>query len=213
MGELIDLTGQRFGRLTVLERAENTPSGQARWLCCCNCGNLKVIRGQSLRSGITQSCGCLRQERLLAANTTHGNSNSRLYHIWCDMKRRCTDRKGKDWSFYGARGITVCQEWNEDFAAFQEWALDNGYSDELTIDRINVDEGYSPDNCRWVDALIQSRNRRNIQTYAHKGKRQAISAWADEYGLPYGVLYYRLKQGWPIARALTEPIDYKKSNK
>lgn len=206
MSELKDLTGQRFGRLVVIARAENSHAGQARWLCACDCGGKSVSVGSALRSGRATSCGCLRREKLLLANTKHGGSDSHLYHVWCDMKRRCQDEHGKDWENYGGRGIEVCDEWKNDYVSFQRWALENGYSQGLTIDRIDVNKGYSPDNCRWADAVTQSRNRRNVHIITYNGKSQTLSAWAAEYNIPYEVLYYRCQRGWPIERALNKPI-------
>lgn len=210
MSKLIDLTGQRFGRLTVISRAKNTPAGQAQWLSVCDCGKKAISTGEALRSGRTLSCGCFRWERLLQVNITHGESDSLLYHVWCDMKRRCQDKYSQDWKYYGSRGITVCDEWLNDFTAFHQWALENDYADGLSIDRIDVNKGYSPENCRWADAVTQSRNRRNVCLVTYQGKAQALSAWSVEYGISYGVLYYRYTHGWPIERALTEPVKKKK---
>ena len=143
-GKAIDLTGQRFGRLTVLERAGTDSRREAVWRCICTCGNEIYVQGHHLRCGNTQSCGCLRVDTA----TTHGESRSRLYHIWFGMKTRCYNPNTKDFKNYGGRGITVCPEWLYDFPAFQKWAIANGYRDDLTIDRIDNDKGYSPDNCR-----------------------------------------------------------------
>ena len=164
MSALKDLTGQRFGRLVVLERAENNMHRKTQWKCRCDCGNERVIEGNSLRRGVTKSCGCLHIEVFSAFNTTHGKEQSRLYSVWKGMKNRCSNPNHCAYKRYGGRGITICEEWLHDFQAFYDWASANGYDEnaprgQCTIDRIDNDKGYSPDNCRWVDMKIQRHNR------------------------------------------------------
>lgn len=158
MAELIDMTGQRCGRLLVVRRVENDWQGNAMWECRCDCGREVVFRGTKLRqAGVVHSCGCYNHE---AKYIVHGASRTRLYHIWRAMKARCYDPQRKGYEYYGGRGITVCQEWRYDFEAFQEWAYAHGYREYLTIDRIDNDKGYSPDNCRWATYSDQNRNKR-----------------------------------------------------
>lgn len=156
--KLIDLTGQKFGRLTVVER-HGVKDGHAAWLCKCDCGNTTVVNGRNLRNGRTTSCGCYHKEILINRSKTHGMSKTRLYRIWHNMKNRCFYTKDKHFNDYGGRGITVCDEWKNDFESFKKWSLSNGYSDELTIDRINNDGNYEPSNCRWVTMKEQCKNR------------------------------------------------------
>lgn len=174
MGRFIDLTGQRFGRLVVLERAEDDKNKNPRWRCRCDCGNETVVLGHHLRTGNTRSCGCFfheKQSKLMKqlcvergikppGCVTHNSSKTRLYNIWCGMKKRCYNSASSVYEYYGGRGITVCDEWLHSFEAFRDWALTHGYAENLTIDRIDNDKGYSPDNCRWLTLADQQRNRR-----------------------------------------------------
>lgn len=158
MGKLIDLTGQRFGRLTVLERAGSN-KGHALWLCQCDCGKTIIAYGNDLMRR-QKSCGCIRREK----STKHDGYKMRLYSIWKAMKNRCYRPTFKHYDRYGGRGITVCDAWIHDFAAFQSWALSHGYTDSLTIDRINNDGNYCPDNCRWITMKEQAQNRHPKRT-------------------------------------------------
>lgn len=165
---LIDLTGQKFHRLTVLRRSEhNTNGGKPKWVCQCDCGNITEVGGCELKSGNTKSCGCWNTEVAHTQFTTHGYSKTRLYRVWCGMKERCYNPKNKRYDDYGGRGIRVCDEWLNDFVAFREWAFENGYDEnapfgQYTLDRANNNEGYYPFNCVWSTIAQQNRNKRNV---------------------------------------------------
>ena len=171
----IDLVGQRFGYLVVLERAEDyaLPCGQrqVQYLCQCDCGNKKVVRGLHLRGGNTKSCGCHRGDSLVNYCTTHGKSNQRIYNTYRAMKERCYNKHNIEYKNYGARGITVCDAWLKDFNAFYSWAMENGYADGLTIDRINNEGNYEPTNCQWITRSENSRKRnKEYWRNYHEGK-------------------------------------------
>jgi len=159
----VDLTGQRFGRLTVLERDKGR-TDRVAWICKCDCGNVKSVLSYKLTSGTTRSCGCLQRETAAKNATRHGYYGERLRNVWATMKQRCTNPKCKDYPFYGGRGITVCEEWN-DYLSFRKWAYSAGYAEGLTIDRIDVDGPYAPHNCRWISLKQQMLNRRSSLAY------------------------------------------------
>lgn len=201
MGRCIDLTGRRFGRLTVIERAENTKGGKSRWVCKCDCGNTIISKADNLKSGNTKSCGCYASELTANRNYKHGNGHSRLYHIWDKMRQRCYNPKDPKYSRYGARGITVCPEWSN-FQVFYEWAITNGYADNLTIDRRDNDGNYCPQNCHWATAKEQANNKSNNKMITYCGKTQTLAQWADELQIPYLKLRNRLYNlNWTVAEA------------
>lgn len=276
-----DLTGMTFGRLTVIKRAENGKDRSSKWLCRCSCGNISTVKGYSLRSGTTLSCGCLQREQeymdmtgkrcghftvlkeverptgkqwrhywlcvcdcgnertyetsqlnridkvngscgcvprakvsamMKTKKTTHGCAGTRLYSIWCGMRRRCFKEYCKEYRLYGARGISICDEWcgETGFASFKKWALENGYDPnakrgKCTIDRIDVDGNYCPENCRWVDQKTQSQNKRNAIYLECHGEKKTISEWSAISGTPYNTIHDRLSYGWPI-----EDVIFKK---
>lgn len=196
----LDLTGHIFGRLTVISAAPNRGK-LTYWNCVCSCGNFSTVQTTNLTSGKVQSCGCLMRDIARERHLTHGLSDTRLFHIWASMRGRCTNKNDQAFKYYGGRGITVCDEWQK-FETFREWALANGYRDDLTIDRINSDGNYCPNNCRWVIQSIQSKNRRCVVTY--KGK--TIPDFCAEHNLKKSTVYSRLKSGWSIEKAIFTPV-------
>lgn len=184
MGQFQDLTGHRFGRLTVLYRVRQDGCAATVWHCRCDCGKEKDVRASKLKTGNTRSCGCLRSELVKESNIKHNMSHTRLYGIWSNMKRRCDDPNNPKFKNYGARGIKVCEEWYNS-EIFFEWALTNGYNDNLTIDRIDVNKGYYPENCRWIGIKEQSLNRTDNHFLIMRGKRQTMKEWSVELGIPY----------------------------
>ena len=198
----IDLKGQRFGRLIVLE--ESSKRDKARnvyWLCQCDCGNTKEISGQNLKKGLTTSCGCYSKEVNLAKNTKHGYYGTPTYKSWDKMMQRCTNQKCKEYVWYGQRGITICEEW-KDFANFLS---DMGERPAGTsIDRIDVNKGYFKANCRWASAEVQANNTRRNERIVYNGETKTIAEWAKLKGIEYDILYSRLKKyGWSVEKALS----------
>lgn len=218
MGKHIDLSGMRFGRLLVLRRAESQVSSgkhAVRWVCQCDCGMETTARTDTLKGGKVKSCGCLAREvssvngKRYGGRVRHGHSYERLFNIWYLMKYRCENTKSKAFHNYGGRGIIVCEEWSNaanGYQNFKRWAYDNGYMDTLTLDRVDNERGYEPDNCRWCDRVEQGNNKRNNILYEFSGKSQTLTTWAREYLLPPKTLWRRIHAGWDIERALTEPL-------
>lgn len=202
MSKLVDLTGKTFGRLTVIERAAVEHKNYAVWLCRCSCGNTKFVRSCHLINGATTSCGCYQKEMASKANTTHHLSRTRLYNEWQHMKKRCYWKNYKAYSFYGGKGIVVCDEWKDSFEAFRQWALNNGYSDELTLDRIDINKNYEPDNCRWTTKYIQANNRSICRIVEYHGEQGVYEGMCRKLNVNQTTIRYRMKKGYSFEEAV-----------
>lgn len=200
---VIDLTGRKFGRLTVIERGQTSKAGMPRWICQCECGNIRLVQGEQLRGGRSQSCGCYAREQTSKRARIHGQRNTALYNVWDAMKQRCMNPKSKAWKYYGGRGVSICEEWQHNFETFNKWANDNGYQKGLTIDRIDVNGDYEPSNCRWVTMREQGKNKRCNVSLTYKGETKLISEWAKELGLNYSTIQWRHKRGWSDEDCIT----------
>lgn len=197
-----DLTGQKFGRLLVISHG-GWIKKKTFWKCLCDCGNEKLVYVSHLKSGSIKSCGCLCSELTTLKNYKHGLSDHLLYTTWLGMKSRCCNPCNKDYHSYGGRGIGVCSQW---LNSFPQFVLDMGEKPKgMTLDRINTDKDYSPDNCRWATILEQGRNTRKNVNITYQNRTQCLSAWASELGLNYKMLQRRLMLGWSIERAFIEP--------
>lgn len=214
IGRAVDKTGQKFGRLTVLSYSGRDKRNTVMWLCKCDCGNLVKVRGYELGKR-TNSCGCLKREVFCSGKSAikHGMSETRLYRIWASMKTRCYIKNRDSYKYYGGRGIGVCEEWLNDFMAFRDWAVANGYSDVLTLDRINANGNYEPCNCRWVSMKVQNNNKRNNRYIEYNGETHTASEWSAIIGAN-GVhtVSNRLKRGWSIEKAVTTPVKERRKN-
>lgn len=208
-----DLTGQKFGRLLVKKHIGSDDNHQALWQCICDCGNEHVATGHNLIRGVCKSCGCLKNELSSARLTKHGESRSRVYDIWVAMIQRCHNEHHNRYKHYGGRGIVVCDEWRNNPDSFIQWAKNNGYSDDLTIDRIDVNGNYEPENCRWISNFEQQQNRTNSHLIEYEGKTFTISQLARAFQIKPNVLERRLKSGWDVDRAIKQPIRHTNRHK
>ena len=204
----IDVTGQTFGKLTVLKHVSRrrSPGGTTRhyWLCQCECGNTREIATQTLRGGHTKSCGCIKSQAIRDARTKHGKCKTPEYTAWACMNRRCYNPNSPDFPDYGGRGIVVCDRWRHDFATF---LADMGPrpSPKHTIDRYpNRDGSYEPGNCRWATPTEQANNKRNNHLIIHQGETLTLSQWAVRAGIPRELLKSRLRRGWTMDRAMKQ---------
>lgn len=193
MPKTYDLTGQKFGRLTVLKCTGQDKHHDNTFLCKCDCGNEKIVAGYRLKNGHTQSCGCYNREVTSEYFTKHGLSTEPLYFVWKAMIARCENPENPNYFRYGERGISVCDEWH-DVETFYKWALE-GYEEGLEIDRVNNDGGYSPDNCKWSTRSEQLRNTRRNVLVELNGVTKPLIDWANEYGLKVNTIQYRYYRG------------------
>ena len=198
MGKRIDLTGQRFGRLVVEGFAYADKCRRSMWKCRCDCGKEKIVAMQPLRDGRIKSCGCEKAERCKKLKFKHGHKGTRLYNIWKGMNDRTNRKSSRNYINYGGRGISVCKEW-QSFEVFYKWAMEHGYQDDLSIDRIDVNGNYCPENCRWANAKIQANNSRRNAKIEYKGQTLTLQQWAEKLRINKTTLWNRLNAlGWSV---------------
>ena len=192
--------GERHGMLVCIGK---DPDKDGRYyLYKCDCGNVKSIIQDNVKRGATKSCGCYQKKH--PAHITYGFSHTRIDNIYKGMVSRCYYSSNIHYKNYGGAGIEVCDEWKNDKTKFFEWAFSHGYTENLTLDRIDGSKGYSPDNCRWVTYKKQNNNRRNNRYLEAFGKKKTIAEWSDELGIPYSRIWHRLYSGWDAERALSK---------
>lgn len=202
-GRIKDITNQRFGNLIALKYVGSNNDKKAMWECICDCGNTYVTTGKSLRLNLTTSCGCVKIQRAIQMgnkNKTHGKTKTRLYNIWHGMKKRCYTESDTSFKYYGGKGIRVCDEWVNSFESFEEWSIKNGYSENLTLDRINPKGDYEPGNCRWSDWVTQGNNRSNNVFVVFEGEEMTKAEVARKIGISSQLLQYRYNRGIPLRK-------------
>jgi len=204
MSKLVDLTDQKFGILTVSNRVKNR-NGDTYWDCICECGNTITVRSDHLRRNKIRSCGCKKGRMIAEKKIKHGMRKTRLYYIWNAMIQRCENPKSHEAYLYSERGITVCPEWHT-FENFMNWALQNGFKDNLTIDRIDNNGNYEPSNCRWADLITQANNKRTNRRIEYNGETKTLAQWARHFMVDYRSLWQRLKRGWDFEQAILAGI-------
>lgn len=213
--KLLDIVGKRFNKLVVMREVEPKLNKNGykdrQFECQCDCGNVMIANGSSVASGNTKSCGCLSLTRFQNLITKHGMRHTRLYRIWLGMKSRCYIRSVGSYENYGGRGIVVCEEWHDNFQAFCDWAMANGYDEnapkgQCTLDRIDVNGNYEPSNCRWVDMKTQCNNKRNTRYLTYKGETTTIRELSEKYNVYYKTLVSRLKSGKSVEEAIETPV-------
>lgn len=208
-----DITGQRFGRLTCVERtAKRNKQREIMWLCKCDCGNEIVTNGSGLRRGSCRSCGCLQRDGMRDKSATHSLSSdengntTRLYKAWCNMKTRCLNPNTREYENYGGRGISVCESWKTGYVEFHNWAIRHGYEENLTLDRKDNDGNYEPNNCHWATNKEQQNNTRRNSFVVFQGETMTVGQLVDKAGVDYASFNQRLRRGWTVEKSLNVPF-------
>lgn len=211
--KILDIKGKRFGRLVAIERVQNVGK-KVSWRCLCDCGKETNVLTTNLTTNRIKSCGCLKDQKLIERSTKHNQRHTKLYEVWKTMKQRCFNPNNKGYKNWGGRGIVVCNEWKDNYQAFYEWSMNNGYKEGLSIDRINNDGNYEPSNCRWADKITQCNNTRQNIKLSLNGKTQSIYDWCLEYNAPVKLVKQRIySKKWDLEKALTTPKHFVKSSK
>jgi len=206
-----DISGMKFGSLVVIEKDMATRKNY--WICKCDCGNLKSIFRGHLTANRIDNCGCLTIKRRAANKRTHGETNTRLFKIWNGMINRCRKIDKENYKHYGNRGIVVCDEWKNNYIEFKKWALNNGYSDNLSIDRVDNNGNYEPSNCRWATNKEQANNKSTSHFITYKNETHTKSEWCEILKIPTWTITNRIKYGWSLEKALFTPVKKQCSRK
>lgn len=201
-----DLSGRRFGKLVAIKRDKNRGK-RTIWMCKCDCGKTAFVEAHGLKGGTTRSCGCLKYE---SKNEKHGKTKTRLYSIWSKMKDRCTRKNNPAYKWYGGRGIVICKDWINDFMSFYNWAMENGYNDNLSIDRIDVNGNYEPSNCRWILLEEQALNTRATKFLTYKGETKTVSEWCEITGIKKTTMLNRIRLGFTAEECIEIPVHTKR---
>lgn len=204
MGKFQDLIGMRFGSLVVKSKLNLNRHREMEWLCICDCGNSHKATSNRLTTGKTTCCHACAMKKISISNSKNGVEPKKLYYAFTNMKTRCYNKNYFLYHRYGGRGITVCDEWKNNFSAFRKWAFENGWDKSLTLDRIDNDQGYSPENCRWIDKTAQANNRSTNRYLEHNGERDTLANWSRRLNIPYYVLQHRMEKGLSDDEVLRE---------
>lgn len=219
----LELAGKRFGKLVAIEKTDERYRKNVLWKCKCDCGNEVLVIASRLTSGHTKSCGCLIKESIKnvakayresssykppKSRRTHGEAGTTLYKLWTSMKERCNNKNAENYKYYGEKGVKLCGEWNKNYESFRDWAIENGYAEGLTIDRINPEDGYTPENCRWATIEEQANNKTTNRYITIDGITKTLAQWAKESGNNYQTIWRRIaKNGWDEKRAIFTPTN------
>lgn len=203
-----DLKGNVYGRLTVIKYAGRSQNRNDMWLCRCECGVLKTIASSHLKRGSTKSCGCFRKDSIAEIATKHGFFGHPIYALWIRIKQRCYNKNHKHFKDYGGRGIAVCKEWAGNPVAFIKWAMENGYTEGLQIDRIDNDGNYTPANCRFTTSKVNNRNRRDNRIIEYRGRKMSLAEFCEVHAshCSYSTVWRRLKLGWSFGKIINTPV-------
>jgi len=208
-----DLVGKRFGRLTVVSLTDGRRHRERHWMCVCDCGNGYIVSSNGLKSGHATQCYSCAKKQAGVKKRTDSYYYPALRKRYSNMKTRCYDQSYPEFHLYGGRGIKICDEWLYSFHSFVRWALDSGYDPSLTIDRIDTNGDYCPENCRWVGAKEQANNRRTNRFLTFNGISDTVANWSEKTGIPYKTIYRRItRSGWSVERALTTPARLRDDN-
>lgn len=210
----MDYVGKKINLLNVIENTGRSDKKRGKiYLCKCDCGNFVEVPAAYLKKN-KYSCGCIRRPRKDKGikRSQIKRNGTRLYRIWKSMRTRCNNPNHEYYSNYGGRGISVCTEWN-DFLKFRKWSLENGYSDDLSIDRIDNDDNYSPNNCRWSTRKEQNNNQRSNLLLTYRGETKTAAQWADDLGLTRATIYHRIERGWNDKRIIETPMRVIRNSK